>query len=433
MQSLSIEITLLQLLKYRERYERLAKAVPKAALEAKSVVFLDDFGKFFKEFPDIQRIDFEPFMLWFKAFAHPTLTAEQMTLYRALLDPVLNQECEPSLEAGILERLLAAEAIQNLTDLIGRWGEGAEIDVQRAIQTEMGRWEHASTRKIRMPWDETDIEEILQDDKDDRGLHWRLACLNRVMRALRPGDFIILAGRPDRGKTTWASSEVTFMAPQLDAMWPGEEREVIWLNNEGPGKRIIGRNFQSALDLTTSEMIELSGAGLLKQLYADAVGGANRIRVMNIHGFDSYEVEAILNRCNPGLIVFDMVDNIKFGGKSSNGGERTDQILEAMYQWARLLGVKHDSVVIATSQTSSAADGIAYPTQPMLKDSQTGKQGAADAIVTMGMVNDPAYVNSRFIGVTKSMLRREGQPQSPHCEVYFDGDHARLRMPTENA
>jgi hypothetical protein len=33
----------------------------------------------------------------------------------------------------------------------------------------------------------------------------------------------------------------------------------------------------------------------------------------------------------PALVVFDMIDNIRFGGEVANGGQRTDQLLEAMY------------------------------------------------------------------------------------------------------
>jgi len=128
-----------------------------------------------------------------------------------------------------------------------------------------------------------------------------------------------------------------------------------------------------------------------------------------------------------------MVDNIKFGGSALNGGQRTDQILEAQYQWARMMAVKHDTPVIATSQISADGDGLQYPTLPMLKDSKTGKQGAADAIITLGAVNDPAYSGSRFIGTTKNKLRRQGAPASPQCEVVFDGERARLCMPGESA
>ncbi|CAI8960698.1 AAA family ATPase [Burkholderia ambifaria] len=431
---MSIEVTLLQLLKYRERYERLAKAVPTAALEAKSVVILGDYGKFFTEFPEQQRIELEPFMLWFGTFAHPTLTPEQLGLYRALLGRVLNEDCDPSLEAGIMERLVAAETANRVTSLIEKYNNGDELDLYVSLRDEIERFEQNTNRKVRVPWISEDIDSILLDDKDDRGLHWRLDCLNTVMRPLRGGDFIVYAGRPDKGKTTSISSEVTYMAGQFDTYYgPNSGRYVLWMNNEGPGRRIVQRTYQSALNATMAELIRMSNNGALKDKYAEAVGGVDRIRIMDIHDFWNYEVEDIMRRCPPGLVVMDMVDNIKFGGQALNGGQRTDQLLEAQYQWARLMAVKYDTPIIATSQISADGDGLQFPTLPMLKDSKTGKQGAADAIITLGAVNDPFYASSRWIGMTKNKLRRQGAPQSPQAEVMFDGERGRLLMPVEAA
>jgi replicative DNA helicase len=127
----------------------------------------------------------------------------------------------------------------------------------------------------------------------------------------------------------------------------------------------------------------------------------------------------------PAAVLFDMVDNIKFGGEASNNGQRTDQLLEAMYQWARLMGVKHDCAVMATSQISADGDGIQFPTLPMLKDSKTGKQGAADVIITLGCVNDPAMSHFRFIGTTKNKKARSKMPGNPQAQVTFDGDRSR--------
>lgn len=431
---MSIEVTLLQLLKYRERYERLAKAVPTAALEAKSVVILGDYGKFFTEFPDPPRIELEPFMLWFGTFAHPTLTPEQLALYRALLGRVLNEDCDPSLEAGIMERLVAAETANRVTSLIEKYNNGDEVDLYVSLRDEVERFEQNTNRKVRVPWINEDIDSILLDDKDDRGLHWRLDCLNTVMRPLRGGDFIVFAGRPDKGKTTGISSEVTYMSSQFDAYYgPDSGRYALWMNNEGPGKRIVQRTYQSALNATMAELIRMSNNGTLKDKYADAVGGVDRIRIMDVHDFWNYEVEDIMRRCPPGLVVMDMVDNIKFGGQALNGGQRTDQLLEAQYQWARLMAVKYDTPIIATSQISADGDGMQFPTLPMLKDSKTGKQGAADAIITLGASNDPFYASSRWIGMTKNKLRRQGAPQSPQAEVMFDGERGRLLMPVETA
>ena len=225
------------------------------------------------------------------------------------------------------------------------------------------------------------------------------------------------------------------MAAQVAALYPGEERDIIWLNNEGPGKRIKYRCFQSALNMTSPELVALNQQGKMYEAYRLAVGGrANIIRVFDIHDMYSWEVEDLLNSLErkPALIVLDMIDNIKFSGSVSNNGMRTDQLLEAMYGWGRNLSVRLDVPIMATSQISAAGDGMSYPTLPMLKDSQTGKQGACEYIITIGAMNDPNYQASRFIGSTKNKLHKFGGPKDPRCEVVFDGLRGRYNMPSES-
>lgn len=125
--------------------------------------------------------------------------------------------------------------------------------------------------------------------------------------------------------------------------------------------------------------------------------------------------------------MFDMLDNIKFGGATANNGQRTDQLLEAMYQWGRIIAVKHDCVVLATSQISADGENLAFPTLSMLKDSKTGKQGAADFILTIGYQSQQP--NTRFLGLTKNKLAREGGPKTLNVQAIFDGGRGRYVDP----
>ena len=433
---MSLELTVLRLLKYRDRFERLARAVPKHVLDEPTRILLDDYRRYFAEFPDAQRVHHEEFFLWFKSYAHPTLTPEQVSLYDTLLRAV-QTDVDPTLEQGLLARFVAAESAYNIAGILQQWNEGKEIDLYIALRGEVEKFENETQRKVKVPWVTNPIEELLLDEQNDSGLHFRLSCLNMSLRPLRGGDFGVLAGRPDKGKTTLLSSELTFMAPQVQAMY-GDERYILWLNNEGPGKRIIQRLYQSALNYTVPDLLaniakpatDPKFKNLLRQQYAEAMGGRDDIiRVFDIHDFWSHEVEDLIRKVPPGLVVFDMVDNIKFGGEAQNGGERTDQKLEAMYQWARILSVKYDIPMLATSQISADGDGMQYPTLSMLKDSKTGKQGAAEFIITIGASNDPMMEGSRFIGATKNKLHRFGGPKDPRCEVLFDGSRGRYNMP----
>jgi replicative DNA helicase len=282
------------------------------------------------------------------------------------------------------------------------------------------------------------IEDLLKAEEDDRGLHFRLPCLNRHLKPLRAGDFGLIAARPDKGKTTFCASELTFMAAQVDELYPDENRSILWFNNEGPGRNIVMRNFQAALNATTEDLVKLSNTPAdpgfekyktkVRQDYAAALGGRPGVlRVFDIHDMWNHEVEDIMKAHRPALVLFDMVDNIKFGGDTNNNGQRTDQLLEAMYQWVRMMGVKHDCAMLATSQLSADADGLSYPTLPMLKDSKTGKQGAADIIITIGALNDPVLENSRYIGTTKNKRVRTGKRGSPQQEVFFDSQRGRYK------
>jgi replicative DNA helicase len=100
-----------------------------------------------------------------------------------------------------------------------------------------------------------------------------------------------------------------------------------------------------------------------------------------------------------------------------------------MYQWVRMLSVKYDRPMLATSQISAEGDGLQFPTLGMLKDSKTGKQGAAEFILPIGATNDPNMAGSRFVSLTKNKLHRHGGPKDPRCEVIFDGERGRYRMP----
>lgn len=439
---MSLDLTVLRLLKYRERYERLHRAVPHRALDTKTAIILNDFGSFFREFPDVRVIDPGPFGMWFKSFRHPTLKDEAAAVFDGLFREIAH-DVAPEIEAGLMERLVAADAAGKLAELLERYTAGEEVDLYHATRDVVENYEQQVDRKVKNPQVLDPIEQLLLDEENDVGLHWRLPCLNRHIKPLIGGDFVVVAGRPDKGKTTFCASELTHMAAQVDVLWPGENRSILWLNNEGPGKRIVMRNFQAALGATVEEMVRLSHEPAIgpeaarfrtriREKYAEALGGRPGVlRVFDVHGMWNHEVEDLISAHNPALVLFDMVDNIRFGGETNNNGQRTDQLLEAMYQWSRLLAVKHDCAAIATSQISADGDGIPYPTLPMLKDSKTGKQGAADVIITLGTINDPTSITSRYIGTTKNKKVRTGVAASPQCEVIFDGDRARyVEAPT---
>lgn len=409
-----IDIVLLRIMKYQKDYRQLSRAIPTESLDVKTKALLDDFGKYFDKFPTHASIDLQVFLPRFKGW-HPTMDEAMFNSYVGILRNIAT-DVDEATKTGIVADLYEADAALRIANVCSQFDSG-DLDaplpdmISSIIEGYKLNIGATSSR-----WNDEDIHDLLQEDLNNEGVKWRLNCLNECMRPLRGGDFGIIAGRPDKGKTTFLSSEVTFMAPQL-----AEDRNILWLNNEGMSGRIVKRLYQSALGVSITELVELNKAGKLRAMYAKAVGRLDRIRVFDIHGMHIGQVEAIIEQSNPGVILYDMIDNIRGFGSEA----RTDLKLEEMYKWARERSVKYDAIGLATSQISSDGDGEQFPTLSMLKDSKTGKQGACDFQLMIGASNDHNLEYSRYLSLPKNKLRRDGFPSDPHCEVKFQPTKSR--------
>jgi replicative DNA helicase len=425
MSTFALDLSVLRLLTERKKYLRFSNVIPEGTINKESAALVKRFGEFFKH-TDAERITFAEFWPFLRT-RYPKWSEKDIAFWRALVAPI-DTPNPLGLEEQIVTNLLASALGNKALDFIEQWKAGGEIELGEALRTAVDQYEEQLNRKVRTPLVQLGWDEMLEEETNDVGLHWRIRALQESTRSLRGGDFGLIALRPDKGKTTIAAGEITYFAPQLAALHE-EFRPILWLNNEGPGRRIMGRIRQAALGASISDIVEM-GAAEAQRRYVEAIGGREDIiRVLDIHGFNSYEVEEIFRKHKPAVVVFDMIDNIQFSGGATNGGERNDQILEAMYQWARVQCVIHDFVGLATSQISAEGEGEKYPKQTQLKDSRTGKQGACDFIITGGV--DNALPNQRFIGFTKNKIKRQGAKYSPNAVYYFDADRARLVEPTE--
>lgn len=417
-----IDINLLRILKTRKDYNKVVPNLPLKLMDEKVQLLIKDFGKYFKTFPSHDSIDLQTFLPRFQQW-HQGFDADTFTAFTRVLQQIISNVDEDT-RNGILGQVYELDLATKLANAAAQYQDGdLSVPLSDLITSYVDTYKVAVGARLAEYIDGDDIDSILETELDYSGISWRLGCLNAHMRGLRGGDMGIVAARPDQGKTTFFTSEITHMAPQLP-----EDKNIVWLNNEGSGKRILPRLYQSAIGCTLHELKELRDRGKLRAAYADAVGRTNRIRIHDIHGFNVGQVEAILEKSNAGIIIFDMLDNVTgFQGES-----RTDLQLECMYQWARERAVKYDAVVLASSQISQDGDGQAFPTQTMLKDSKTGKQGACDFIIMIGAKNEAGYENIRYIGTPKNKLRREGMRKDPLATVNLNVDTARYTDPEDS-
>ncbi len=408
-----IDLRLLQIVRVKDDFRRLYGRIPKASLNAQTVALLDDFEKYWKKFPDHDKINIATFLPMFRSW-HPTLDQDTAAAYEAILQNV-KQDVSEEVRTGVMDTMLELRLGTELAELLGKYDAGEVHDIKNSIDRIVANFTSDATGQ-RVDYILDDIEDLLDEELDDSGLHWRLDVLNRHMRGLRGGDFGIIAARPDKGKTTLIASEITHLASQLP-----EGQCALWLNNEGPGKRIKPRLYQAAFGATLPELGAIRKGGLLHTGYAERVGGADRIRIVDIHGRDAFTVEQIIERNNAGIVIYDMIDNIRGFGDMP----RTDLMLEEMYKHFRNVSVQHNVIGLATSQISHDGEGLQFPGQSCLKDSKTGKQGACDFIMMIGASNDPNLDGVRYIGLPKNKLRKAGAPGDPKAQVSYQPDRVR--------
>ncbi|AKN21174.1 P-loop NTPase [Pectobacterium phage Peat1] len=368
----------------------------------------------FKAFPDKDRVDTESLRSLFNLRVGNTIDENQRAimgmLFRKLDEPVDQHEVE-----GITAQLFERDFKGKAAALINRYDNGDEID----LTFELNRLAHENMRRTSASspasYIDAPIADILNDFQGDRGLKLVTQLLRSSVGGLQGGDSIAVAGRPDKGKTSLLAANLVNFAPQLAGMdWSG--RPMLWLNNEGSGRRIIPRIYQAALKCTFAEMVAKSNAGTLVQEYTEAMHG-ERILVKDMHGSTLGQIEQVIEELNPCVVVFDMLANFRMPG--TGGGNKTDA-LEQMWQETREMAVRHAFVAMPTVQISADGDDQMYPPYSALKDSRTGIQGATDVILMMGALNSIEMDEVRGFSTPKNKRQMNGCPSNTPGQVFFD-------------
>jgi len=261
---MSIDTTILRILREREQFDKLYSSLPLHAFDDKTQVLLTDFKEYFNQF-EHEVIEPDTFESWFFAFQHPTLKGDAKGFYKKLLITI-HKPVDIETKNGIVARILELGFATTCANLVKKYDAGDDVDIQRAIDEASETLKVQLDKKTKIPWVRDSIHDLLEQDQDNTGFKWRLRPLNESMRPLRPADFGIEAGRPDTGKTTLLCSEITFFAGQLSQYYKAS-RPIVWLNNEGPGKRIVPRLYQAALNASIKDLLDLKKAGTVVKKY----------------------------------------------------------------------------------------------------------------------------------------------------------------------
>ena len=260
-----------------------------------------------------------------------------------------------------------------------------------------------------------DLETLYNETVHKAGLRWRLPTLNKMLGSLRLGDFGFLFARPETGKTTFLSSETTFMAEQLTE----EDGPILWCNNEEQGNKVRIRTYQSSLGCTLSQLY--SNREKANRVYMDRTKG--KIKIYDNAAIHKRQIEVMCKQLKPSLIIFDQIDKIR--GFDS---DREDLRLGAIYIWARELA-KTYCPVIGVCQADVSGEGKKWLDMSNVANAKTSKQAEADWILGIGAVHDVGLEDIRYLHLSKNKLSGDTDSDQKlrhgRCEVRIQPEIAR--------
>lgn len=400
---MSYDIAIIQTIFDKEQYERFLPFIKKHTVSSITKSILDVIGSYWETYPERTTIDLEELKAFF--FICKGSKLKDPHLYEAAFE-ALEKPLTASTKEALLTRLIEVDYATRIHDEAMGYvvsTPGKHITNIRGLldkcDAELGRT--ASVTEAFVKPSLAYLDGVTLSD----GLNWRLEEMNVSLGPLRKGDFVVVAARPEAGKTTFVASEATYMLPQLE-----EDQHVIWINNEESSKKVMMRVIQAFNSVTTKELM----SDMMKWEGAFITNGGERFLVVDDDSdYNSVSrINTLLRKCKPGLIIFDQLDKVE-GFKN----ERDDLRIGALYKWARELSKRY-CPVIAVSQLDGAAEGSKWITMDHLRGSKTDKPGEADAIVMIGDARD--NTTTRYITVAKNKLLGGTRSQESYRHGCFE-------------
>ena len=225
------------------------------------------------------------------------------------------------------------------------------------------------------------------EEQFDSGGSWDLApsgLAQRIKGGLRPGHAVVVAARPERGKTLFG---INFGAGFLS-----QGAKVLYIGNEDP-----------VPDLILRMLSNLTGRDE-QAMFADK---EESMRIARERGYDNcvfvglspgtlYEIEALVRRHDPDVVIVDQMRNVRANT------ENNTQRLEVVAQELRNIARRHSCVMVMMTQVGDSGRDKLKLNDGDIDGSNTGIPGACDVIVMIGSNEDYELRDLRQITLAKN-------------------------------
>lgn len=218
--------------------------------------------------------------------------------------------------------------------------------------------------------------------------------LKEYTRGIGDSVFVVVGGTPNTGKTHFCISSV---------FQPGgfitQGAKVLYFANEEKGAITALRGMASFSGVDKKDL-EDTDNGKLTSVLEKFKPYAGKTRIITEKYMDLVELERIIAKEAPDIVVVDMADKVNVSGDFA----REDQQLGHLYLKLRDFAKIYSCAVIATSQASAEAEGKKFWTADTLKGSKTAKSAEGDLIITLGKENKEVDDHIRYANIVKNKL-----------------------------
>jgi len=403
---MSYDIDLLVVTSNKDTYNRFKEHVKKHNVSPITMEIFNVLGEYWDNYPARTELNYSEFRTFFSIVKGRKV--KDPSAYEVAFDNLKDALDKPSpIVKDLLGKLIQTDYATQIYDVCLKIGTGMGGDLE-SIEPML----NAYKKEIGTTVDKQDVFvnpslSYISETVATGGLRWRLKELNVALGPLRKGDFIIVAARPETGKTTFTASEASYMMTQLQP-----DEHVIWINNEEASNKVMMRVIQSFHGVTTGDL--LGNADYYEEEFISN-GGKRFLVLDDDSGVKSaVKIARLFKEYKPGLIIFDQLDKVH-GFKQ----DREDLRIGQLYEWARDIA-KEYCPVIAISQVDGTGEGEKWIQMNQLRGSKTDKIGEADAIITIGKSNEPAMDLQRFIHVPKNKLFGGSETLEAHRHGCFE-------------
>ncbi len=248
----------------------------------------------------------------------------------------------------------------------------------------------------------TDITEIVENKKINGLFTFKngLEFLNDYTGRLSRGHFVIVFAPTDGGKSSFiAQTLVGFLE---------DGYKVLYFANEDTPADIMLNPIRSVEQRSEKDILQNPITPKWEKIRKNFI-------LKPCHGATLMQLEKIIDKEQPDIIIYDQLDNISVGGKQ----EKRHETLELLYQRTRAKGSMVNALTFVVSQASSDAFGKTVLRSEMMANSKVGKGSTADLIIGIGM---KSFENpERSITICKNKIT--GIHDTIHCLLDYEKCH----------